>query len=167
MKLMQMIIVFCIAIVLLVGCGDDEETIPEGYYTYDESEVNAALDELSFDPQLPRYLPMSVEFIITDTFSNESSDEALDISFYSRDNDLMTYQVYKGEIDESFEGEHVLLNEAIEATYRHNRFAHVMTWEHEGLTYHIEWRESSRQESGEDITKEDLIVIAESMYSST
>ncbi|SEO61192.1 hypothetical protein SAMN04488134_109146 [Amphibacillus marinus] len=151
-------------LVLLVGCQATEQ-IPEGYYDYEKAPVAEAISTVSFNPETPQYVPMQVEFIISDPYQiSGTTYEALDISFYSRNNDLLTYQVTDGFFEELADGEIVELDRAINGQYMTNDFAQVLVWEKDGLSYKLEFRSSiiGKEASSGRVTKAELLKVAQS-----
>lgn len=167
MLVKKWIIGFIFSLFLLVGC-QSEEAIPDGYYSYEQSEVEQALSLVNFEPEVPQFVPIPVEFIISDPYTIEgTTKEALDISFYSRDNDLLTYQVVEGSDQWPFEGEEIKLEQNVTAHYLDNDFAKTLVWQKEGLSYKLEFRSSviGKDDPAKFITKDDLVRVAQSFQS--
>lgn len=159
-------IIVCIGF-LLVGCQAIEE-IPEGYYDYPRDDVEAAIATLSFDPNIPQFVPFPVEFIVSDRYHLTGTDqEAMDISFYSRQNDLLIYQVVDGETDQLINGEAVEIDSSITGAYADNDFAKTLLWKEDGLTYLLIFRSGifDTEEITTQVTKSDLIKVAQSFHS--
>ncbi len=150
---------------LLVGCT--EQTMPpEGFYTYDHSEIETTLNELSFKPAIPPYLPFKVEFLITDRFTLEDIEkEAIDVSFYSKENDIVTFQATEGSLMTVESGEKVLINKNVKGSYTDNQFAQSLYWKEDGISYSIIFHSGTITEEQDysPITKEDLIKVAQAI----
>ncbi len=158
---------FAVSLFLLIGCQSEAE-VPEGYYQFETKQVEATINQVSFSPDLPQYLPMPVEFIISDPYLIAgTNEEAIDISFYSRENDLLTFQVTEGTFSISGDAEDIDIDSTTRAYYDDNGFAKVLTWENKGLSYKLEFRSGAigDAEPSRPISKEDLIKVAQSTHS--
>lgn len=156
-----------LSLFLLIGC-QSEANIPDGYYPYEKAEVEEAVRQVSFNPEVPEYVPIPVEFIISDPYLIAgTSEEALDISFYSRENDLLTYQVTEGMFELGQTAEDIKIDSSILAHYQDNGFAKILTWEKNGLSYKLEFRSSiiGDNNPSRPISKEDLVKVAQSCHS--
>lgn len=160
-------LLFLLSLSLLVSCQSQVD-IPEGFYPYEKEKVAEAIQQVSFNPEVPNYVPIPVEFIISDHYlMAETRKEALDISFYSRENDLLTYQVTEGHFESEQGAESIEIDSSILAHYCDNGFAKVLVWEKDGLSYKLEFRSSiiGDNQSSHSITKEDLVRVAQSCQS--
>jgi|GEM_PF-3085386 len=152
---------------VLISCSQEAE-VPDGFYTFDTDKVNEAVDQASFNPDIPDFVPIPVEFIIYDVYQLAGKNgEALDISFYSRQNDFFTYQVSEGTFETSLEAEDVKINGTIEASYSDDGFAKRLVWANNGLSYKLEYRPNLISNDGpsRDICKEEMIEVAHSTLS--
>lgn len=151
----------------LVSCQQAAD-VPEGYYSFEEEKVNEAVNQASFNPDIPAYVPIPVEFIIYDLYSlADTGDEALDISFYSKQNDFVTYQVTVGTFDIDSDAEDVKIDPAVLAYYSDNGFAKKLMWEKDGLSYKLEYRPNVIGEGrpSQPISKDQLMKVAQSSLS--
>ncbi|MDL4840412.1 hypothetical protein [Aquibacillus rhizosphaerae] len=153
---------------VLVGCQNNQ-TIPDGFYSYEKGEVKTAINELSFQPEIPSYVPIEVDFLISDRYFVKDTDmEALDVSFYTRNNDLLSVQFIDGNIDEEWiDTESVTLEDEITGIYVDNAFAKVLYWEKSGITYKMTYRSSTlmEEDNANNISKSDLVEVANSFQS--
>ncbi|WP_440894822.1 hypothetical protein ACS127_09600 [Amphibacillus sp. Q70] len=156
-----------LSLFLLIGC-QSEASVPDGYYTYEKEEVEAAVRQVTFNPEVPEYVPIPVEFIISDPYLIvETDEEALDISFYSRENDLLTYQVTEGIFELGEMAEDIKIDSSTSAHYHDNGFAKMLTWEKNGLSYKLEFRSSiiGDDNPSRPVSKEELVKVAQSCQS--
>ncbi|RCW77164.1 hypothetical protein [Saliterribacillus persicus] len=155
-------------ITLLVGCQvEEEEAIPNGYFNYEKDQVENAVKELSFQPELPTFLPIATEVVVTDKFELlDSSNEALDISMYTQENDIFTIQLIDGETTkEGPKVEVILLDEQTEAEFVDQIFSKMLMWNKNGVTYKIIYRPNDMNTRNAKVTKEDLVKVAQSFHS--
>lgn len=167
MKKQHWLVLLFFSFLCLSGCKE-EVIVPEGYYQYEKTKVEEAIEHISFTPDVPQYVPIPVEFIISDPFTIAGTDyEALDISFYSRGNDLLTFQVTEGQFDISDDAEDVEIDSSIAAYYIDNGFAKILTWTKNGLSYKLEFRSSviGDHQSSRQVSKEELIKVVQSTHS--
>lgn len=156
-----------LSLFILIGCQSEAE-IPEGYYQFEKAEIEATINQLSFSPDYPQYVPIPVEFIISDLYLIAGTDEeAIDISFYSRENELLTFQVTEGTFAISTDAENIDIDSTIKAYYDDSGFAKILTWQNNGLSYKLEFRSSviGDDQPSRRISKEDLIKVAQSTHS--
>lgn len=160
-------VVFLIfSLLVFVGCQAEAE-IPEGYYVYEKDQVEEAVQQVSFNPALPEYLPIPVEFIISDPYYITGTAEgALDISFYSGENDLLTYQATEGRFDPNPEAEQITIDKTTNGYYYDNGFAKILIWERNDLSYKLEFRSSiiGEDQPSRPITKHELVQVARSCH---
>ena len=149
---------------LLFGC-QEAEAVPNGFYEYDKDEVKAAVDELSFNPEMPEFIPIDVDFLVSDRFFTlDTGNEALDVSFYTRENDLLQVQFVDGELGQTLvESEKVIINNDVIGDYVETSFAQVLSWQKQGITYKLTYR--SKPESDNPVSKSQLIEVAKSFQS--
>ncbi|MRH44950.1 hypothetical protein GH741_20100 [Aquibacillus halophilus] len=154
-------------IILIAGC--QSEPIPNGFYSYNIEEVKIAVNTLSFQPEIPQFVPMEVEFLVSDHFTITDTDiEALDVSFYTRDNDLLSIQFIDGNISEPVvESENVKIVNEINGEYVDNSYAKTLYWKEDGITYKMIYRSSTVGEESQDekVSKEQLLQVARSFHS--
>ncbi|WP_112180038.1 MULTISPECIES: hypothetical protein [Paraliobacillus] len=151
----------------LIGCKQ-QVAIPEGYYAYENSEVEKALEGLSFNPETPEFVPIQVDFIISDQYVvNDTNQEAVDISFYSQENDLLTFQAVEGEFKNLIDGDPIKLEGEISGSYIDNNFAKTLHWSKAGISYKLVYRSGivKKEEVSNKITKSELVRVAESFQS--
>lgn len=160
------IFIFLTLLIVLVGC-QNEQTIPDGFYTYEKSEIKNAISDLSFQPEIPEYVPMKVDFFVSDLFMvKDSNKEALDVSFYTRTNDLLSIQFIEGETDAvTTDAETVNINETIKGKYIDDSFSKVLYWSKDDITYKITYRDGDMEQTSTVISKSDLIKVAKSFQS--
>lgn len=157
---------FALSLFFLISCQSEAE-VPEGYYQFETKQVEATINQVSFAPDLPQYLPMPIEFIISDPYLiTGTNEEAIDISFYSRENDLLTFQVTEGTFAISRDAEDIDIDSTTRAYYDDNGFAKVLMWENNGLCYKLEFRSSviGDAQPSHPVSKEDLIKVAQSTH---
>lgn len=161
------LILSMVSFLALIGCKQ-QISIPEGYYTYERPEVEAALEGLSFNPETPEFVPIQVDFIISDQYIvNGTNQAALDISFYSRENDLLTFQAIEGDFKNLATGDAVMIDEEISASYIDNTYAKTLYWSKSGISYKLVYRSGiiKREDVSSKITKDELVRVAESFQS--
>ena len=155
-----------VVISLLSACGSTGQQVPEGYYSFNNGEVDMAIDQLAFDPELPQYIPFDMVSVVSDVYREEEK-QVMDISFYTEANDLLSITVVKGKKNvQSIDPEKVSISNQIEGTYVDNQFAKRLSWQKGGITYTIAYRESvhSNLEDEQSVTKEHLIEVARSFH---
>ncbi|MFB1051152.1 hypothetical protein [Paraliobacillus sp. JSM ZJ581] len=162
MKRYKLFVIFTILVV--IGCAQQLNP-PEGFYSYDHSEVNALLNQLKFDPEMPTFLPMKVVFIVTDHFVLEGTkQEAIDVSFYSKENDVLTFQATEGTFEYPKNSEEVQINQHVKGNFTNNQFAKSLYWKKDHITYVITFRSNmDHKQVSEKVTKQDLIKVAEAI----
>ncbi len=164
-SVMKRYLILCmISFFALIGCKQ-QVSIPEGYYTYESSEVKEALDGLSFNPETPEFVPIQVDFIISDQYVVKgTSQEALDVSFYSQENDLLTFQAVEGDFKNLATGDSVMIDEEISGSYIDNTFAKTLYWSKSGISYKLVYRSGiiKTEDVSNKITKNELVKVAES-----
>lgn len=157
MKRYQIIIVSLI-LFAFVGCAQ-QGNLPEGFYRYDQSEVKALLNQLTFHPAIPSFLPIKAELIVTDQFNLEGTDnQAMDVSFYSKDNDVLTFQATEGKFQFPEKNEEVQIDKQTKGKYTDNQFAKSLFWTKDNVSYVMTFRPSMHDEQ---VSKRDLIKIAQ------
>ncbi|WP_226038262.1 hypothetical protein [Aquibacillus saliphilus] len=157
-------------IVLLIGCNSNK-TIPEGFYSYDQEEVKTAVETLTFQPELPQFVPIKVEFQVSDHYTvTDTNSEALDVSFYTIENDLLSIQFVNGNLNEiAVDPEKVEINDTIEGEYVDNSYAKTLYWESAGVSYKMTYRastviENNNPENNKNVTKEEMVKVAKSFH---
>ncbi|UFU00384.1 DUF4367 domain-containing protein [Radiobacillus kanasensis] len=150
----------------LFAC-QQKQSLPDGYFPYDKEKVESALQALSFEPKIPSYLPLETAIVVSDRFKTlETQNEALDVSFYTMSNDLLSIQMVDGELGQTEQvgdSAEVKISEQLEGKYVENRFAQTLYWEEEGITYKMMYRNNDN--SGSPIPKDKLIKVAQSFHS--
>ncbi|MBA2174658.1 hypothetical protein H0266_07005 [Halobacillus locisalis] len=155
-----------LVITLLSACGSTAQQIPEGYYAFNNGEVDMAKDQLAFEPELPQYIPFDMVSVVSDVY-REDERQVFDVSFYTEANDLLSITVVEGkESIQSIDPIKVSISNQIEGTYEDNQFAKRLSWQKDGITYTIAYRESvhSNLEDEQSVTKEHLIEVARSFH---
>lgn len=155
-----------VVISVLSACGSTGQQVPEGYYSFNNGEVDMVIDQLAFDPELPQYIPFDMVSVVSDVYSEEEQ-QVMDISFYTEANDLLSITVVEGAKNvQSIDPEKVSISNQIEGTYEDNQFAKRLSWQKGGITYTIAYRESvhSNLEDEQSVTKEHLIEVARSFH---
>ncbi|QTM98517.1 hypothetical protein ERJ70_03920 [Sediminibacillus dalangtanensis] len=155
---------------LFLAACQQSSSIPEGFYDYQKEKAESAAAELSFSPDLPEYVPMEVAFLVSDRYYlKDNENEALDISFYTQENDLLSIQFMKGDIDTGLvEAETVTIDDQLEGKYVDNSFAKILSWKRDGITYKMSYRENTlgvSQEQKTGVSKQDLVQVAHSFHS--
>ncbi|MCA0969763.1 hypothetical protein LCM20_04030 [Halobacillus litoralis] len=165
MKYLQPIFLI-IMLCLIAACGKPGDQVPEGYYSYNTGEVQAAVDHLSFTPELPDYIPIPMVSVVSDKYE-ENQHEMMDVSFYTEANDLLSIEITKGDQNnEWIEPQKVSIDHQIDGIYEDNRFAKQLSWTKDGITYTLSFRESVSPDPRDEqsVTKEHLIEVARSFH---
>ncbi|WP_077624433.1 hypothetical protein [Sediminibacillus massiliensis] len=168
MKLLASIVLSFLCLGTITGCHNSQNasSIPSGFYSYKTAEVEQAIDTLSFAPEIPGYMPIEVEFIISDKYiANETEKEAMDVSFYTKNNDLLSIQFFQGELESIPASDTVVLNDQIKGDYVDNSFAQILYWQKGDITYRMSFRGNSMEQASGNVTKQDLVKVAESFHS--
>ncbi|WP_026772436.1 MULTISPECIES: hypothetical protein [Sediminibacillus] len=163
------IMLYTTLLLFLTAC-QQSSSIPEGFYDYQKEKAENAAAELSFSPNLPEYVPMEVAFLVSDRYYlNDSEKEALDISLYTQENDLLSIQFIQGNIETGLiDAETVMIDEQLEGEYVDNSFAKILSWKKDGITYKMSYRENTlgtTQEKNNNVSKQDLVQVARSFHS--
>ncbi|WP_138420633.1 hypothetical protein [Aquibacillus sediminis] len=167
MKRFKFVLLLFLLSLFATACS---EPIPEGFYDYNKEKVEAAVNELSFQPQLPKFVPIEVDFLISDQYQDtETEAEALDVSFYTSDNDLLSIQFINGEAEGSFfQPEQIQIDEQVSGQYVDNTYAKILFWHNDHITYKMTYRASAddrQQQQNNKVTKNDLLKVAQSFDS--
>lgn len=92
-------------------------------------------------------------------------DEALDISFYTEENDLLTMQFMEGEGEmELFSPEQVEITDSLTGLYVDNSYSKTVTWQKDGVTYKMTYRPSNFSDNDSEVEKSDLLHVARSFH---
>ncbi len=163
------IMLYTTLLLFLTAC-QQSSSIPDGFYYYQKEKAENAAAELSFSPNLPEYVPMEVAFLVSDRYYlNDSEKEALDISLYTQENDLLSIQFIQGNIETGLiDAETVMIDEQLEGEYVDNSFAKILSWKKDGITYKMSYRENTlgtTQEKNNNVSKQDLVQVARSFHS--
>ncbi|MCT2535799.1 hypothetical protein NC661_07700 [Aquibacillus koreensis] len=166
MKQLAKGLIFLLFVIIGVAGCQQKQSIPEGFYPYEKNEVEQAVEQLSFRPEIPGYVPIEMEIVVSDQYVLRDTEiEALDVSFYTRDNDLLSIQFIDGEMNEELMSpEIVSISEKINGAYIDNSYAKVLSWQKDGITYKITYR-SSEYGNNPSVTKTDLVMVAKSFHS--
>lgn len=156
-------------LLFLCSC-QQSSSIPTGFYGYEKEKAESAASELSFSPDLPEYMPIETAFLISDRYYlKDSGNEAMDISFYTEDNDLLSIQFIEGDIDPALvEADTVMIGERLEGEYVDNSFAKILCWQQNGITYKMSYRQNVlgvSEEQKNNVSKQDLVQTARSFHS--
>ncbi|SES21738.1 hypothetical protein SAMN04487944_12426 [Gracilibacillus ureilyticus] len=159
---MKKLLIILAFMLMVTGCSN-ESSIPDGFHSYKKGEVESAVDQLDFTPELPQFVPILAEIVVTDRFIDIQTDkEAFDITMFTTSNDIFTIQMFNTEKTEAAEiNEEVVLDDKTNAYFRDQPYSKTLTWEKNGITYKLQYR------SGEHtLSKVDLIKVAESFQPS-
>lgn len=151
---------------LLTACGSSASQVPDGFYSYNSGKVEPALNELTFKPEMPDYIPVHMVSVVSDIYK-ENNKETMDISFYTEQNDLLSLTFTKGSHNKQWvDPQPVKIDPKIEGTYEDNQFAKRLSWKKNGITYTLAFRESvsSKPSNEQSVTKEHLIEVARSFH---
>ncbi|GAE93379.1 hypothetical protein JCM21714_2458 [Gracilibacillus boraciitolerans JCM 21714] len=157
----QQVITAILLMFILVGCNT-QSSVPDGYYSFDKNRIENAIDMLDFNPELPMFIPVAADILVTDQFYiEEYGEEAFDITFFTTDNDIFTIQLINGVIKQQKESENqVHITEDVEGTYQDQFYSQSLRWEKRGITYQLIYRPSEKK-----LTKEELVQVAKSFVS--
>ncbi|WP_163537191.1 hypothetical protein [Gracilibacillus sp. YIM 98692] len=151
------LVTYSIILCLISACTGQGEAIPEGYYPYEKDEVKQAVESLSFQPELPSYVPILAEVLVTDQFYIGET-EAFDISLFTVENDILTIQMINDEMAVNEDkANKVEMNGNIPGYYVNEKYSKKLTWEKAGITYEITYRASEKE-----LDKRDFIQVANS-----
>ncbi|MBM7571623.1 hypothetical protein [Aquibacillus albus] len=168
---MRKIITCAFLLLLWLPACQNSQSVPDGYYPYDIEKVKSAVRQLSFQPEIPGFVPIPVQVLISDHYQiMDTEAEALDVSFYTNNNDLLSIQFVNGEMDEIMtDSVTVTINERVKGHYIDNSYAKILYWEKNGINYKMIYRSSGGSIGGKnatkEITKSDLVNVAESFHS--
>ncbi|QGH35788.1 DUF4367 domain-containing protein [Gracilibacillus salitolerans] len=162
MKFFQHVITTIMILLFLIGCNA-QSAIPEGFYSYEKDKVEKAMENLDFSAELPSYVPIAAEILVTDRFYLEELDnEAFDITMFTQNNDIFTIQLINGELyQDKSDFETISLMDSLEGYYQDQPYSQTLHWEKEGVTYQIIYRPSE-----ESLSEKELVKVAESFKSS-
>ena len=153
-------------LVFLYACSTTH-AVPNGYYSYNEDRVSSAVERLKFNPDLPDFIPLPMVSMASDIYQVKDR-EVLDLSFYSKENDLLTIQITSGEAGTSWvEPEELKIEDEVKGTYEDNRFSKKLKWEKSGITYVMTYRASvaSEKVNEQSVTRQQLVEVARSFHS--
>lgn len=158
------LLICLISLLTLIACNQ-QVSIPDGYYDYERSEVEDAVKGLSFKPETPAFVPIQVDFVISDQYLIKGTDqEALDVSFYSKENDLLTFQAVDGDFNEPIVGDSVTIDKKVKGSYVDNKFAKTLYWRKYGIAYKLVFRSGivKSEVVSNNISKKELVKVAKS-----
>ncbi|MFD1017612.1 hypothetical protein [Thalassobacillus hwangdonensis] len=160
----RFLLFMCLLTLLLLTACQTTYAVPQGYYTYDDQELSSSLDELSYEPELPKFIPVQSIAVVSDHYMEEDA-EKLDISFFTENNDLLSIQITQGSSEQGFlNEEEVEISSSLTGSYIDNAFARTLSWTKDGIKYSLSYRESvhSQDDRPPQVTKEDLMEVARS-----
>ncbi|SEB15089.1 hypothetical protein SAMN05421743_12084 [Thalassobacillus cyri] len=150
-------------IVLMIGC-QTTKAVPHGYFDYDQNQAQQAANQLDFDLDLPEFIPFEMVMMVSDIYTIDGA-EALDLSFYTDENDLLTLQFIEGNVEpDLFSPEQVAITDSLSGQYVDNSFAKSVTWQKDGVTYKMTYRPSNFADNNNDVEKSDLLDVARSFH---
>ncbi len=161
MRFFQQVIATVLFVFILTGCNA-QSAIPEGFYSYEKNEIEEAIDGLNFNPELPSYIPVAAEVLVTDRFHREEyGEEAFDITMFTSENDIFTIQLINGVVEnEPNDAEEIKIRGDMDAFYQNKAYSQTLQWNKEGITYQLIYRPSEKL-----IEKEKLVEVARSFQS--
>ncbi|MGP4038409.1 hypothetical protein ACTWP4_00660 [Gracilibacillus sp. D59] len=161
MKFFQHVITAIIFLLFLVGCNA-QSAIPEGFYSYEKDKVEKAMENLEFSAELPSYVPIAADILVTDRFYyKELDNEAFDITMFTQDNDIFTIQLINGELYQDKSGfDPVSITDSMKGYYQEEPYSQTLYWDKNGITYQIIYRPSE-----ESLSQEALVEVAKSFKS--
>lgn len=166
MKFYQHVITASTILLFLAGCNA-QSSIPEGFYSYEKNKVEKALENVDFNAELPSYVPIAAEIVVTDHFyldehEDEYDNETFDITMFSQANDIFTIQLINGEpYQDQSNFEIITLRDSVEGYYQEQSYSQTLKWEKDGITYQMIYRPSE-----ETLSEEELVQVARSFESS-
>ncbi|MDX8045651.1 hypothetical protein SH601_06580 [Gracilibacillus sp. S3-1-1] len=154
MKILQHVLAVSMILLLVVGCNS-QSTVPEGFYSYEKEQIKEAIDELDFSPELPSYVPVAADILVTDHFYiGEQEDEAFDITMFTQDNDIFTIQLINGQpYQDNSNFEPIFIQDSLEGYYQDQVYSKTLRWEKEGITYQMIYRPSEQSLSQDMLQK--------------
>ncbi|TGB05380.1 hypothetical protein [Halobacillus salinus] len=154
--------------ILLTACGTSSSEVPSGYYAFQTGEeVETALDDLTFQPELPDFIPVHMVSVVSDIYE-KNNQETLDISFYTEKNDLLSLTFTKGTNEKHWiDPQQVKIDQQLRGTYEDNQFAKRLSWKKNGITYTLAFRKSVDAQTVDEqsVSKEHLLEVARSFHS--
>ncbi|WP_058308335.1 hypothetical protein [Gracilibacillus massiliensis] len=160
MRFFQQVIATILFIVILTGCNT-QSAVPDGFYSYEKNEIEDAVEVLEFNPELPSYIPVPAEILVTDRFRiEESGQEAFDITVFTNENDIFTIQFLNGVMEEPKDFNQIQITDDVKGYYQNQSYSQTLKWTKNGITYHLIYRPSEKS-----LTKEKLVEVAKSFQS--
>ncbi|WP_085506792.1 hypothetical protein [Thalassobacillus devorans] len=150
--------------VFLLAACQTTKADKNDYYNYDHEQAEQAVSQLGFDLELPEFIPIEMVMMVSDVYEVKG-DEALDISFYTEENDLLTMQFMEGEGEmELFSPEQVEITDSLTGLYVDNSYSKTVTWQKDGVTYKMTYRPSNFSDNDSEVEKSDLLHVARSFH---
>ncbi|MFG6116376.1 hypothetical protein ACGTN9_14425 [Halobacillus sp. MO56] len=165
MKGTKVVIYFgLLALVLFMTACQSTKAVPHDYYEYDQKQAEQAVSQMDFELELPEFIPFEMVMMVSDVYKVDDA-EALDLSFYTNENDLLTLQFIEGNVEpDLFSPEQVAITDSLSGQYVDNSFAKTVTWQKDGVTYKMTYRPSNFSDDSTDVEKSDLIDVARSFH---
>ncbi|GAA0610293.1 hypothetical protein GCM10009001_29500 [Virgibacillus siamensis] len=141
---------------LLVGCS--KQTSESGNLaSFDSTDIKSQIEKEDFNPELLTVIPFKVED--TGVAKDPFNKEHITIDFFGEGNHL-SLAVFKGDFQiQDNEYEEIKIGD-IKGKYKTNKAnTKILHWKENGISYSLSYL---AQQSKEEVTKEELIAVAES-----
>ncbi|REJ05636.1 DUF4367 domain-containing protein [Halobacillus trueperi] len=151
------VFLFIAIIVFLIGCSSNSSS---GLFEYENTKLNEALKELSFNPEIPKALPYSPSNTKVDAESISGKEQnLLFVTFINQDKGKTTFSATKMQNAFNFTKESVKISENLEGRYgeRKDENSKILKWEKDKIYYELVTYDDS-------VTKEELVKVADSFY---
>ncbi|WP_028781861.1 hypothetical protein [Thalassobacillus devorans] len=164
MKRKNITISVALLVVFVVAGCQTTNGASHDYFDYNKGDARQAAEQLGFEMDLPEFIPFEMVMMVSDVYKVEGS-EALDLSFYTKENDLLTLQFIEGNVEpDLFSPEQVAITDSLSGQYVDNSFAKTVTWQKDGVTYKMTYRPSKFSDGDHNVKKSDLLDVARSFH---
>ncbi|SHM50388.1 hypothetical protein [Gracilibacillus kekensis] len=160
MRFFQQVITAIMFVLVCTGCNT-QSAVPEGFHSYEKNEIEEAVEVLDFNPELPSFIPVLAEILVTDRFQIEENGlDAFDITMFTNENDIFSIQFINGEMEEQKDYNQIRISDDIKGYYQNQSYSQTLKWMKNGITYQLIYRPSKKS-----LTKEKLVEVAKSFQS--
>jgi len=139
MKFFQQLIIIMCFFLIITGCNTSS-SVPNGFYSYEKEKVDESIEQLEFTPNLPDYVPVAAEVLVTDQFE-VAGVEVFDMTMFTNENDIFTIQCINGkQVDDLNTTEEISISKNINGFYQEQAYSQKLQWNNNGVSYQITYR---------------------------
>ncbi len=140
MRFIQQVIAAILFVFIFTGCNT-QSAVPEGFYSYEKNKIEEAVQVLDFNPELPSFIPVLAEILVTDRFQIEENGlHAFDITMFTNENDIFSIQFINGEVEEQKDFNQIQITDELKGYYQNQSYSQTLKWIEDGITYPLIYR---------------------------